>query len=154
MEFTIEPIEASELTSIRSTGVGAGGVTNENVTLSAGQQLRCWLHRSEEGERLLLISYAPLSAERPWREAGPVFVHAEECPEPFEEGFPEWLDDGPRVQRAYDTDGSMLYRYNRIVPTRAGVRAALAEQFAAPEVAEVHLRNELAQCYIAKAVRG
>ncbi len=73
MEFTIKPIEASELTSIRSTGVGAGGVPNENVTLSAGQQLRCCLRRSEEGERLLLISYAPLSAERPWREAGPVF---------------------------------------------------------------------------------
>lgn len=153
MEFTIKPIDRADLAAIHRTGIGAGGVPNEAVALPAGQQLRCCLQRSRDGEQLLLISYAPLAAERPWREAGPVFVHAGECPEPFDGELPGWLDDGPRVLRAYDADGSMLYEQNRIVPAGAGVRATLEMQFAAPEVAEVHLRNELAQCYIAKAVR-
>lgn len=153
MDYTIKPIEAAELATIRSTGLAAGGVPNEEVVLPAGQQLRCCLRRSQEGEKLLLISYAPLAARRPWRETGPVFVHAGSCPELFDGELPGWLDEGPRVLRAYDTDGAMLYQHNHIVAAGDGVRATLEMQFAAPEVAEVHLRNELAQCYIAKAVR-
>lgn len=154
MEIIIRPIDPTELARIRSTGTGAGGVPNEPVTLPAGQQLRCCLHRSRAEEGVLLISYAPLAAERPWREAGPVFIHADPCPEPFDGDLPAWLDEGTRVLRAYDAEGTMLYAHNRIVPAGAGVRAALAEQFGAAEVAEVHLRNEVAQCYIARAVRG
>ena len=149
----IEPIDPSDLARIRDTGSGANGVPNEPIELTAGQQLRCCLRLTEAGEDLLLISYAPLAAQRPWREAGPVFVHAGPCPEPFDGQIPAWFDDGPRVLRAYDRTGAMLYAQNRKVEAGAGVPGALEQQFDDPAVAEVHVRNDLPQCFIAKAVR-
>lgn len=67
--------------------------------------------------------------------------------------MPEWFDEGPRVLRAYTRRGTMHYPANRVVNPGDGVAAALTEMFLDPAVAEVHLRNLLAQCFIARAVR-
>lgn len=83
-----------------------------------------------------------------------VFVHAEPCSGRTNSAdVPEWFDDGSRVLRAYTTRGTMHYPANRVVDPGEGVGAALAEMFSDPAVAEVHIRNLLAQCYIARAVR-
>ncbi|MGL5817133.1 MAG: DUF1203 domain-containing protein [Phycicoccus sp.] len=81
-------------------------------------------------------------------------MHAERCPVPFDGGVPSWLDEAPRVLRAYDRAGAMCYRHHRVVEAGHGVEAALAEIVAHDEVAEVHVRNLLAQCFVVRAVRG
>ena len=154
--FRLQAIDPHELAEVRSTGRDlAGHVAEPLVDTGGGSQLRCCLRRSAPGERLLLIGHAPLAADRPWREVGPVFVHEASC-----DGYgstdsvPVWFDDERRVVRAYDESGTMVYAVNRVVEAGSGVTAALDGVFEDPRVAEAHVRNLLAQCFLAKAVRA
>lgn len=153
---TLVPIAPSELAVVRRTGRDLHGHAVEPFTdVDGGSQLRCCLARSAPGEDLLLIGHAPLAADRPWREVGPVFVHAGPCPVPHDPRLvPDWLDEAPRVLRAYDDGGAMRYAANRVVEAGEGVEAALAAVLEDEEVAEVHVRNLLAQCFVVRAVRG
>lgn len=66
---------------------------------------------------------------------------------------PGWFDDGSRVLRAYSHRGEMHYPANRVVRAGESVAVGLDLAFADPDVVEVHIRNLLAQCFIARAVR-
>ncbi len=148
------PIGPDEVEAVRRDGVDAWGRRAEPFTdREGGLQLRCCIARSQAGERLLLVGHAPLGVARPWQEVGPVFVHAAPCRRPADGRVPAWFDDEARVLRAYDSTGRMRYEHNRVVEQGEGVETALAEVLAHEEVAEVHVRNLLAQCFIARAVR-
>lgn len=154
--FHIVAIDPGELAEVRTTGRDLAGHRVEPVVdLEGGSQLRCCLRRSAPGERLLLIGHAPLAADRPWREVGPVHVHEVTC-----DGYgaptvvPAWFDDAARVVRAYDGSGAMVHAANRVVEAGSGVADALDAVFEDPAVVEVHVRNLLAQCFVARAVRA
>lgn len=153
--FHLTAIDRDELAGIRSTRRDVAGHRAEPfVDDEGGNQLRCCLRRSAPGEHLLLVGHAPLAADRPWREVGPVFVHEQACAGYTEpDRVPSWFDDEPRVVRAYDHTGAMRYASNRVVRAGEGVARALEEVFADPEVQEAHVRNLVAQCFIARAVR-
>ncbi|EYT81106.1 hypothetical protein CF54_21540 [Streptomyces sp. Tu 6176] len=119
-----------------------------------GAPLRCCLRRSEPGERLALVSYAPL---RRWAartgadpgaydEQGPVFVHAGECAGPdAAERLP--LTHARRVLRRYGAEGRILG--GALVEPGAGrFDAALTEAFDDPAVALVHVRAVEYGCFL------
>ncbi|MEU3303557.1 DUF1203 domain-containing protein [Streptomyces sp. NPDC006678] len=141
-----------------------------------GAPLRCCLRPSEPGERIALVSYAPL---RRWAaatgadpgaydEQGPVFVHAETCGRPRGEQQPR-DDQGPRDEQGPRDDQAYPFarpgaqrtarRYDargRIVGGRvldlgddptAVIEAALADAFADPSVALVHIRAAEFGCF-------
>ncbi|HET7823006.1 MAG TPA: DUF1203 domain-containing protein [Ornithinibacter sp.] len=155
--FLLQALDPTELDAVRSGGRDvAGHVPEPFHDTEGGSQLRCCLRLSRPGDRLLLISHAPLAADRPWREVGPVFVHAGGC-DGWAGGVgtvPAWFDDEARVVRAYDSTGAMRYDANRLVRAGEGVAAALDDVFRDPTVVEAHVRNSLAQCFVARAVRG
>ncbi|MFC5244643.1 DUF1203 domain-containing protein [Streptomyces atrovirens] len=116
-----------------------------------GAPLRCCLRRSEPGERIALVSYAPL---RRWAagngvdpgaydEQGPVFVHAGECGGPAGDGLP--FTNAHRTVRRYSADGRILG--GRLVEPGAFTEA-LAEAFADPAVALVHVRAVEYGCFL------
>src|SRR5436305_1454287 len=83
----------------------AGRAPRLVVDEGGGSPLRCCLRTSRPGEALLLASYAPL---RRWAaqsgvdagaydEVGPVFIHAQPCTDPAEDGYPGDLRGAPRV---------------------------------------------------------
>ena len=154
--FSLRAIDTAELAEVRSTGRDRAGHRVEPfVDDEGGSQLRCCLRLSRAGERLLLVGHAPLAADRPWREVGPVFIHASPCTGHDTPGsVPSWFDDAPRVLRAYDAGGAMIHAANRVVEARAGVAAALDAVFEDPRVSQVHVRNLVAQCFVATAVRA
>ncbi|MFE7106767.1 DUF1203 domain-containing protein [Streptomyces sp. NPDC057575] len=129
-----------------------------------GAPLRCCLRHSEAGERIVLVSYAPLrrwAAETgvepgPYDECGPVFVHAEGCDGPASgSGYPAELHGARRVLRAYDGRGHILGgRLIEIPKERAAeVDDALHEVFADPAVALVHVRAVEYGCFMVEARR-
>ncbi|WP_330333291.1 DUF1203 domain-containing protein [Streptomyces sp. NBC_00536] len=116
-----------------------------------GSPLRCCLRGIEAGERVALVSYAPL---RRWAgetgaepgaydEAGPVFIHADACAGPGEApGYPFARPGALRTLRRYDAAGHIVGGRLFEVPddAQAGFDRALGEAFAAPGVALVHVR--------------
>ncbi|WP_345219012.1 DUF1203 domain-containing protein, partial [Streptomyces cremeus] len=83
-----------------------------------GSPLRCCLRAAEEGERVALVSYAPLrrwarasgAAPGAYDEVGPVFVHADACggPDPTAEGYPFARPGALRTLRRYDAAGRIV----------------------------------------------
>jgi hypothetical protein len=71
------------------------------VDEEGGSPCRHCLSRSKPGERLVLFSHSPFDVRNPYKEVGPIFVHADGC-EPYNETG-EWPADFSRVMlRAYD----------------------------------------------------
>jgi hypothetical protein len=150
----IAPGVVRQLLAIDDAGNPPRQVTDDE----GGSPLRCCLRPAEPGERIALVSYAPLRRwaretgvePGPYDEVGPVFVHAGPCPGPDGTGYPGWLAAGRRILRAYSADGRILS--GRLVdadPNRSPVAAesALAQMFADPQIALVHARAVEFGCF-------
>src|SRR5262249_35098204 len=111
--YTARPLTPPTLKELR-TRDDAGRPMAPFTDDEGGAPLRCCLRRSEPGERIALVSYAPL---RRWAagtgtdpgaydEQGPVFIHAADCPVPDTDALP--FTDAHRTLRRYSTDGRIL----------------------------------------------
>ncbi|MER6180715.1 DUF1203 domain-containing protein [Streptomyces sp. NPDC001652] len=147
--YTALPIPPSVLKELRSAddaGRRMVPVTDEE----GGAPLRCCLRRGAPGERIALVSYAPL---RRWAartgaepgaydEQGPVFIHAEECTGPQPGGHP--FANAHRTVRRYSAEGHIL---------GGELVAALDDEafrnaFDDPAVALVHVRAVEYGCFL------
>ncbi|MFD9795591.1 DUF1203 domain-containing protein [Streptomyces sp. NPDC059070] len=149
MVHTARPIAPEALAQLRATD-DAGRPCVPFTDDEGGAPLRCCLRPSEPGERIALVSYAPL---RRWAagagaepgaydEQGPVFIH-EACDGPGEaDGYPFARAGALRTVRRYDADGHIVGGRLLEIPedTTAGYDAAFADAFADPRVALVHVR--------------
>jgi hypothetical protein len=143
-----EPIDPAELAELRATGRDVAGNAPVPWPDPAGVPLRCCLRRARADEAVVLISHAPLPQRSPWREVGPVFVHAGPCEGwTAPAGLPPELRQGPRVLRGYRADGSLDYDAIRVVPAGEDVEPPLRELLGDPAVAEVHVRAFAEQCF-------
>ncbi|GGT87916.1 MULTISPECIES: DUF1203 domain-containing protein [Streptomyces] len=150
----VDPAALAELRLRDDAGRPCVPYTDEE----GGAPLRCCLRASRPGERIALVSYAPL---RRWAavtgaepgaydEQGPVFIHAETCEGPgTREAYPFARPGALRVLRRYSTDGHILGGHLLQIPDPAteGFDTALAEAFADPEVALVHVRAVEHGCF-------
>ena len=126
---------------------------------AAGNPLRCCLRSSREGERIALVSYAPLrrwAAETgaepgAYDEQGPVFIHAEECagPPAAPGTYPFDRPGALRTLRRYDAAGRIVGGRLLEIPeaSNEGFDRAFAEAFADPAVALVHVRAVEYGCF-------
>ncbi|MFF9146920.1 DUF1203 domain-containing protein [Streptomyces sp. NPDC055051] len=152
--FTPRAVEPAVLAALR-TADDAGRPPRPFTAPEGGEPLRCCLRRARAGERIALVSYAPL---RRWAagagaepgaydEVGPVFVHAEECegPEDGRPGHPFEHAGARRTVRRYGSDGRILG--GRLVEL-PGLEAAFEEAFADRETALVHVRAVEYGCFL------
>jgi hypothetical protein len=148
-ELDIIAIDPARLDAIRVAGADEEGNPFTPASAEGWEPLRCCLRRAAEGEQIALISYAHFTTPSPWREVGPVFVHAQACKGYHDSAaIPEDFRVGPRVLRTYHADGSMDYDNITYVHTGEEIAPRVAELLARPGVAEVHLRAHQAQCFL------
>ncbi|MFE4056999.1 DUF1203 domain-containing protein [Streptomyces sp. NPDC059096] len=158
------PIPSGVLAELRATDDSGRAlrpftVREDGVPLRCvGSPLRCCLRGAVAGERIALVSYAPL---RRWAaahgaepgaydEAGPVFIHAGACPGPEDvAGYPFARPGALRTLRRYDARGRIAGGRLFEIPedATAGFDRALADAFAEPEVALVHVRAVEYGCF-------
>ncbi|WP_264925069.1 DUF1203 domain-containing protein [Streptomyces sp. A012304] len=151
--YTARPIAPGALAELRVTD-DAGRRTTPFTEAEGGDPLRCCLRRSAPGERLALVSYAPLrrwaaetgSDPGAYDEQGPVFVHAGPCPAPADGTLP--FTGVHRTVRRYSADGRILG--GRLVedPSPEGFEKAFREAFDDPVVALVHVRAVEYGCFL------
>ncbi|MEU9518426.1 DUF1203 domain-containing protein [Streptomyces sp. NPDC048224] len=149
--YTAHPVPAATLRELRladDAGRTPAPVTDDE----GGAPLRCCLRHSRAGERITLVSYAPL---RRWAartgadpgaydEQGPVFVHAEACPGPDTDRLP--FTGSHRVLRRYSADGHILG--GRLIGDPGAFAYALREALGDPAVAFVHVRAVEYGCFL------
>ncbi|GAB4587280.1 DUF1203 domain-containing protein [Nocardia sp. IFM 10818] len=152
--YTALPIGPEALKELRITD-DAGRPMAAFTDDEGGAPLRCCLRRSEPGDRIALVSYAPLrrwaaetgAAPGAYDEQGPAFIHADDCAVPEQDGYP--LLNARRVLRRYSTDGRILG--GRLLEdselSDEDVDRALTDAFSDPEVALVHVRAVEYGCF-------
>ncbi|MFC6061832.1 DUF1203 domain-containing protein [Streptomyces ochraceiscleroticus] len=163
--YSPRPIDAIVLEELRAAD-DAGQVmraftaSEDGVPVACvGSPLRCCLRGVRAGERVALVSYAPL---RRWAaatgaepgaydEQGPVFVHAEECAGPDRDavGYPFARPGALRVLRRYTAAGHIAGGELLELPQDADAAfdQALAEAFDDPETALVQVRAVEYGCF-------
>lgn len=161
--YDYRPIRPAVAAALR-TRDDAGQAREPFIGDEGGAPLRCCLSRSATGERIVLVSYAPL---RRWAEEhgadpgaydeiGPVFLHADGCAGPRHDGFPAEVASSRRVFRGYDKRGHIVG--GRLVSPAPGhaeevAAAALDDLFADPAVEVVHVRAVEFGCFHAEVRR-
>ncbi|MEI5103365.1 DUF1203 domain-containing protein [Streptomyces sp. PmtG] len=158
LDFLPLPIRPDVLAQLRDTD-DAGRACVPYVDDEGGSPLRCCLRPVRAGERVALVSYAPL---RRWAretgaepgaydEQGPVFIHADPCEGPAGEpgAYPFVRAGALRAFRRYDARGRIVGGRLLEIPedTTAGFDAAFEEAFADPGVALVHVRAVEYGCF-------
>ncbi|MER5720474.1 DUF1203 domain-containing protein [Streptomyces sp. NPDC002418] len=156
--YEARPITPGALKELRTTD-DAGRPCAPYTAADGGDPLRCCLRGAAAGERIALVSYAPLRrwAAETWArpgaydEQGPVFIHAGECEGPAEgrPGYPFSRAGALRTVRRYDAEGAIIGGRLLEIPAdeESGFDAAFAEAFADPEVALVHVRAVEYGCF-------
>ncbi|MFD9305985.1 DUF1203 domain-containing protein [Streptomyces sp. NPDC060048] len=161
---TVLPIAPDVLASLRAID-DAGRPCLPYEDSEGGAPLRCCLRRSVPGERIALVSYAPLrrwAAETgadpgAYDEQGPVFVHAGDCGGPAAgAGLPFAQPGALRTARRYDAAGHILGGSVLALAEdpEAVVDRALTEAFADPRTALVHVRAAEFGCYLFEVRRA
>ncbi|CAM5233731.1 hypothetical protein SALBM135S_09907 [Streptomyces alboniger] len=165
--YAPRPIDAETLSELRLRD-DAGRDCVPFVDQEGGAPLRCCLRAVAPGERIALVSYAPLrrwaeqvgAAPGAYDEQGPVFIHAEPCAGAEKErvGYPFARAGALRVVRRYDGDGRIVGGRLLEVPETEtegnGFDAAFREAFADPAVALVHVRAVEYGCFHFEVRRG
>jgi len=164
--YTPRPIDPEALAELRRRD-DAGQDCVPYVDREGGDPLRCCLRPIAPGERVALVSYAPLrrwaartgAAPGAYDEQGPVFIHAEPCAGPERgrrTGYPFSRAGALRTLRRYDAGGRIVGgRLLEIPEAEAeGFDAALGEAFADPAVALVHVRAVEYGCFHFEVRRG
>jgi len=151
--LTVHAIDPARLDAVREARIDDFGNPFSPYDASGqGEPLRCCLRFARPGEQIALISWAPFTAVSPWLEVGPVYVHAERCQGYDGPALPPELDHGPRVLRTYGADGSMNYEHNTLTDDE-DLAAAINGLLAEPDVATVHVRTVLPQCFLYAVTR-
>lgn len=155
MTFRVLPIESGVLEELRKSDDAGREPQIYIEDDEYGQPLRCCLRRSKPGERIALVSYAPLrrwardndAEPGPYEEVGPVFIHAETCDGPENPAWPEALRGDRRVLRAYNSNGEILG--GSLLDGRTELSERTADDLLRdPEVALVHVRAVEFGCFL------
>jgi len=151
--LTVHAIDPARLDAVRAAGIDEFGNPFTSYDASGqGEPLRCCLRFARPGERIALVSWAPFTEVSPWREVGPVYVHADRCAGFAGPGLPPELDRGPRLLRTYHADGSMDYAHNTLTDDE-DLAPVIETLIAEPGVATVHVRTVLPQCFLYAVTR-
>jgi hypothetical protein len=160
----VRAIGADVVRELRVTD-DAGNRPRLLVDSDGGSPLRCCLLPVRPGERVALVSYAPLrrwaretgAAPGPYEETGPVFIHPEPCGGPDGPGFPVQICGGRRVFRTYSPAGSitggLLVEPGQLARPGEAERI-LARQLEDPDVALVHVRAVEYGCFLFEVRRA
>lgn len=160
--YEIRPIEPDVLDQLRERD-DAGNPPRLLVDEEGGSPLRCCLRPIRPGEKVALVSYAPLrrwaartgAEPGPYDEVGPVFIHPEPCGGYETPDFPVAVAQGRRVLRSYAADGRILGgRLAEPDPSARAAQDVLAELFEDPKVALVHMRALEFGCFTFEARRS
>lgn len=154
MDLRVTGIPSDEVEALRAGGPDANGQSPQRY-LGQGMPDPCrhCLGMIAEGQSKLVLAYRPFAALQPYAEAGPIFLHGDDCPRYDGGELPGWFDYlEPAVVRGYDASHWILYATGDVVPGK-DLRSACQSILASPEVAYVHIRSRFG-CFQCRVDRG
>ena len=153
MNVSIEPIDSEIAGAMRAASHDAyGNALQPEIQAHPGNPCRHCLKRAAAGERLVLFSYSPFERKNPYKEVGPVFVHADGCARYTEcDRVPADFLNRPLVLRGYDAAQRIV---EVAVVVDGHTERRIRELLAIPEIAYLHARSFTHGCYLFRIDRS
>ncbi len=125
-----------------------GQPPERHVSVGDGAPCRHCQADVEAGEPYLILAYRPFPAPQPYAEIGPIFLHAAPCERyPATDAVPPMFLKRDRfLVKGYSANDRIVYGTGRIVASSDVARAA-ADILTRPDVAYVHARSALNNCF-------
>jgi hypothetical protein len=152
--FRVVPIPESVAEDVRRTKADPYG--NESlepirVEDPKGYPCRLCLEDAQVGEEVLLFSYSPFERPAPYRNLGPIFVHAHACAPYAGDTVPELLRGRLLALRSYGTDDRMV---DCDVVQGSEIESTLSRLFSNAKARYVHVHNARPGCFMARVDRA
>jgi len=111
------------------------------------------LHRFNPGERRLLFKYRPFEKEGVFAEAGPIYIHENDCRPDAEilTAYPNEFRELPLLLRAYTKEDAQV---DSELIKDGDAEKTIEKFFGMLEVAYIHLRDGESGCYYARIERA
>jgi hypothetical protein len=150
--FTITPLSGEIANAARTqTHDAYGNLLVVRTEDTENAPCRVCLTRVAEGTGMILFSHSPFDRQNPYKEVGPIFVHAETCaPYATSHRLPPQIRQ-PVVLRGYTRDQE-IHRAAVVVAGNADEQ--LQSLLADPEVAYVQARSITNGCYLYRIDRA
>lgn len=151
--FSVIPLSTALVERIRRERVDDfGNRLADRVSVEGGEPCRYCLSRAKLGERLLLFSISPMSRPGPYKEVGPVFVHATDCQRYTNTGvFPPEFRRTAVVLRGYSPQDEIE---DPQITAPAEIEQRIEELFGSPRIAYIHVRSLTSGCYFCALERA
>ncbi len=148
--YTGIPADAADQVRTTLRSPGYGHAAQREPARGYGPCRSCLATFRVGEEDRLLFTWQPVREPGALPAPGPVFIHAEHCARYDALEFPPDLRALPIVVEGY-AEGGWVRRQERVGGREP--EAVVAEVFATPGVAYVHLRNAEAGCFMARVER-
>jgi hypothetical protein len=146
----------AEARHFQSGGADANGQTPErHVSDGDGVPCRHCLEDVAKGEGYLILAYRPFPGPQPYAETGPIFLHAEPCERAADAHHipPPLARRKAHLIKGYGANDRIVYGTGQVVAS-ADLEIAAADILARPDVAYVHVRSALNNCYTCRIDRA
>ena len=147
--FRFEALPHDVVQAYRSGAADANGqIPERHVSDGVGVPCRYCLEEVPKGEEYLILAHRPFPALQPYAEVGPIFLHAGDCSRHRGSAeLPVMVRDKEKIlMRGYGHDDRIVYGTGQVIATSAIAEAAekLLER---PDIAYIHLRSSVNNCY-------
>lgn len=154
IRFIAMPTE--EARRFQAGGLDAHGMAAERrISDGDGVPCRHCLVDVAKGEAYLILAYRPFPQLQPYAETGPIFLHAAACERAADRrDAPAMLmKRAHHLIKGYGADDRIVYGTGKIV-TSTDLAPAAAEILGRDDVAYVHVRSALNNCYTCRVERA
>jgi hypothetical protein len=153
--FRIVAMEAAVANQVRTTRSDGYGNTDIHPVFADEPRsfpCRVCLEEARVGDEVLLFSYSPFPRPAPYRNVGPIFVHATMC-EPYgdHESIPDLMRRRLLALRGYDVQDRMVACD---VVEGNDLETMIDRFFGNPEVSYLHAHNARAGCFLCRIERA
>jgi hypothetical protein len=154
--ITYLAMPTAEARAFQSGAPDANGLPPErHVSDGDGIPCRHCLQSVGAGEDYLVLAYRPFPALQPYAETGPVFLHAAPCARADEAHTapPQLARRAAHLIKGYGGNDRIVYGTGKIVPS-GDLDAEAAAILKRDDVAYVHVRSSVNNCYTCRIERG
>ena len=148
----LDPQPFAPLFDLDEAALRARGVRRRVADAAPGYPCRISLMDAAVGEELLLLSYAHLDEDSPYRAAGPIYVRRHAQPRTLAVGeVPPYVSARQISLRGYSARHLMV---DAQVCEGTEVAEQIQRMFDDPKIAYLHLHNARPGCYSCRAERA
>ena len=148
MSLRFKPLPTDQVRAVqRGEPDVYGNLPERHISAGSGVPCRHCLRQVAKGDTYLVLAWRPFETLQAYAEAGPLFLHAEECAPAADRLDPTgFLQSADYIVRGYDANEQIVYGTGAVTPTDKIAERA-EELLGDNRIEFVHVRSAQNNCF-------